>query len=171
MAPGLSPGDPLGVVPSQGYTTLLVVAASQRQTHPARSPVKFLRACYNPRVIVALVAVAVGVFLVAPGAIVVAAPFLFLAICPLSMLVMMRTMGGMEKMDRPQASEPAGAPALAPSAVPAEPAAALRMQLAAARAEQQRLADELARLEHEADPVPDAASPLAEMGHRAAEAG
>lgn len=131
---------------------------------------KFLRACYDPRVIVALVAVAVGVFLVAPGAIVVAAPFLFLAICPLSMLVMMRTMGGMEKMDRPQASEPAGAPALAPSAVPAERAAALRMQLAAGRAEQQRLADELARLEHEADPVPDAASSLPGVAHRAAEA-
>ncbi|MDA8201237.1 MAG: DUF2933 domain-containing protein [Chloroflexi bacterium] len=132
---------------------------------------KFLRACYNPGVIVALVAVAVGVFLVAPGAIVVAAPFLFLAICPLSMLVMMRTMGGMETMDRSRPSEAAGELAPAPSAVPADRAAALRIQLAAARAEQRRLADELARLEHEADQVPDAASPLAEMGHRAAEAG
>ena len=131
---------------------------------------KFLRACYNPRLIVALVAVAVGIFLVAPGAIVVAAPFLFLAICPLSMLVTMRTMGGMEKMDRSQPTEPTGEPAPAPSAVPADPAAALRAQLAAAQAEQWRLVDELARLDREANPVHNATSSLPEMGHRAAEA-
>lgn len=125
---------------------------------------KLLRACYDPRVIVALVAVGVGIFLLAPGAVAVAAPFLFLAVCPLSMLVMMRTMGGM------QASDPAAAGTSAPSATPADRAAELRLQLGAARREQQRLADELAQLQTEAELVPDAASSAPGAGQRAAEA-
>ena len=116
---------------------------------------KLLRACYDPRVIAALVAVGVGIFVVAPGAVAVAvaAPILFLAVCPLSMLVMMRTMGGM------QPSDPTAAGSAAPSTAPAEQAAELRVQLAAARREQQHLADELAQLQSEADLVPAVPAP------------
>jgi len=128
---------------------------------------KLLRACYDPRVIAGLVAVAIGIFLFAPGAIVVAAPFLFLAVCPLSMLVMMRTMGGMHAMDAPQPSNPA---ATAPSMAPGDRASALRLQLAAKRLEQQQLADELAQLQNGIDPARDAPSSVTGTARRAAEA-
>ena len=54
----------------------------------------YLRACLDPRVlgVVALAGVAVVIF--APGLIAAAIPLLIVAACPLSMLVMMRTMGG-----------------------------------------------------------------------------
>lgn len=123
---------------------------------------KFLQACYNPRVIVVAVAIAAGVFLVAPGALAVAAPFLFLAICPLSMVLMMRTMGRMETMDRTSSSESSGDASLTPAG-PAARAAALRMQLAAVDREQRRLADEITGLDGEAGRVPTASDPLGRM--------
>lgn len=50
--------------------------------------------CINKKVIAGLVAAGVIVYLVAPGAIGAALPLLILAICPLSMIVMMRVMSG-----------------------------------------------------------------------------
>ena len=48
--------------------------------------------CLNKKVIAGLAAVGVGVLLFAPNAIGAAWPLLFLAVCPLSMILMMRTM-------------------------------------------------------------------------------
>lgn len=56
---------------------------------------QMLRMCLNPRVIAALAAVAVGIYVLAPGLFAAALPLLVLAACPLSMLIMMRAMGGM----------------------------------------------------------------------------
>lgn len=56
---------------------------------------QILRMCLNPRVIVALAAAAVGIYVLAPGLFAAALPLLVLAACPLSMLIMMRAMGGM----------------------------------------------------------------------------
>lgn len=53
---------------------------------------KMLKMCMHPKVIAAMVAVAAGVWLVAPGWFAAALPILFLAICPLSMLLMMKMM-------------------------------------------------------------------------------
>lgn len=72
-----------------------------------------IRMCLNWKVVAALAAVGVGVWVVAPGAIAPALPLLLLAACPLSMAVMMWAMrrgdgahGHMEaKTDEPQ---PAG---------------------------------------------------------------
>ncbi len=62
--------------------------------------------CINKKVIAGLVAAGVIVYLVAPGAIGAALPLLILAICPLSMIVMMRVMsGGKSKSDAPDQSE------------------------------------------------------------------
>lgn len=62
--------------------------------------------CINKRVIAGLVAAGVIVYLVAPGAIGAALPLLILAICPLSMIVMMRVMSaGKSKSDAPDQSE------------------------------------------------------------------
>lgn len=98
-----------------------------------------LKACYDWRVITALAAVGAGVFLLAPNLIGAALPLLLVAICPLSMILMMRTMGGheMNAVDR---------------AVPASSADRvdrLRAELAASRREQQRIAQELEQLETE----------------------
>lgn len=53
-----------------------------------------LKHCINPKVIAGLAAVAVGVWVFAPGAFAAALPLLILAICPLSMIGMMYMMRG-----------------------------------------------------------------------------
>jgi hypothetical protein len=54
-----------------------------------------LKMCLNWKVMVALAAVGVGIFVFAPGLAAAALPFLVLAICPLSMLLMMGAMNNM----------------------------------------------------------------------------
>lgn len=51
--------------------------------------------CLNWKVIAALAAVGVGLYALVPGLAVAAVPLLVLAVCPLSMLLMMRAMGSM----------------------------------------------------------------------------
>ena len=51
--------------------------------------------CFNKKVIAGLVAAGVAVFLVAPAAFSAALPLLILAACPLSMMLMMKSMKGM----------------------------------------------------------------------------
>ncbi len=50
--------------------------------------------CINTRVLIALAAAGLALSVIAPGAIGTAVPLLLLAICPLSMIVMMRAMSG-----------------------------------------------------------------------------
>jgi len=50
--------------------------------------------CFNRKVLVGLAAIAIGLFVFAPGQAVAALPLLLLAACPLSMIFMMRMMGG-----------------------------------------------------------------------------
>ena len=52
-----------------------------------------LRVCADGRVVAALVAVGAGVALFAPNLVSAAIPLLIVAACPLSMILMMRTMG------------------------------------------------------------------------------
>lgn len=57
-----------------------------------------LKCCFNPKVLLGLGAVALGVLVFAPNLLASALPLLFVALCPLSMLIMMfgmRGMGGM----------------------------------------------------------------------------
>jgi len=105
-----------------------------------------LRACADWRVVVILVAVGAGVAVLAPNLIAAAIPLLLVAACPLSMLVMMRTMTSQQSNQSPRVD---------PAAV--DRPAQLRDRLAAARLEQQHVERELARLES-ADGVPTAAS-------------
>lgn len=53
---------------------------------------KMLKMCLHPKAIAAVVAVAAGVWFIAPQWFAAALPILFLAICPLSMVVMMKMM-------------------------------------------------------------------------------
>lgn len=107
-----------------------------------------LKACYDWRVIMALAAVGVGVFFLSPGILIAALPLLLLAVCPLSMMLMMRTMGGHDPSTMAAAA-----------AEPGDPAERLRSQLAAARQEQQRLVRELDALEAAGTTVAAQAAP------------
>lgn len=49
--------------------------------------------CLNWKVLAALAAVGLGVYALAPNLVAAATPLLVLALCPLSMLLMMRAMG------------------------------------------------------------------------------
>ena len=53
-----------------------------------------MKMCFNWKVIAGLAVVAAGVYMVAPAAFAAALPLLFLAACPLSMLLMMKMMSG-----------------------------------------------------------------------------
>ena len=53
-----------------------------------------LKMCFNWKVLAGLAAVAGGIYMVAPAAFAAALPLLFLAACPLSMLLMMKMMSG-----------------------------------------------------------------------------
>lgn len=53
---------------------------------------QMLKCCLNWKVIAGLAAVGVGIYVVAPGLVAAALPILLLAICPLSMLFMMKSM-------------------------------------------------------------------------------
>ena len=55
---------------------------------------KMLRMCLNWKVIGGLSVVGLGIWLVAPNLIAAAIPLLLIAVCPVSMLLMMKAMGG-----------------------------------------------------------------------------
>lgn len=63
---------------------------------------QMLKMCLNYRVLTALGAVALGIYFVAPGLLAAALPLLLIAACPLSMLFMMRAMGGMSVATAPE---------------------------------------------------------------------
>lgn len=52
--------------------------------------------CLHWKIIAAVVAIGIGVYALAPGVAAGAVPLLVLAVCPLSMLLMIRAMGSME---------------------------------------------------------------------------
>jgi hypothetical protein len=84
--------------------------------------------CVNWKVVGALAALGLGIYVVAPGVAAAAVPLLVLAVCPLSMLLMMWAMGSMGLRD---AAGAGGAKA------DADEIARLRAEVAALRAERQ----------------------------------
>jgi len=55
--------------------------------------IKMLKCCLNPKVLIGLAGVAVGIAVFAPHLLAAALPLLFVAVCPLSMIAMMVMMG------------------------------------------------------------------------------
>ena len=100
-----------------------------------------LRTLADVRVVAVLVAVGVGVALIAPNMISAAIPLLILAACPISMVVMMRSMGGHESSPRVGPDRSLGR------------RGQLQDQLAAVQLEQLQLERELARLDDADDRV------------------
>lgn len=105
---------------------------------------RMLRACADWRVVALLAAVGIGVALFAPNLIAAAIPLLIVAVCPLSMVLMMGMMG------RQPSSESSAAGHGSP-----DQREQLRARLAGTRREQEQLERELARLDA-ADPVGEA---------------
>jgi hypothetical protein len=79
---------------------------------------KMFGMCIDKRVVAGVAVAALLVWVLAPGALAAALPFLFVAICPLSMLVMMKMMnsGGQATpaAQQPTVPEQANAAAAAP---------------------------------------------------------
>ena len=108
-----------------------------------------LKMCLNWKVITALVAVGVGLFVFSPTLAVAALPFLLLALCPLAMLFMMRSMNNMGNSSQPDA-----AGAMGDNRKPQN----REEELAHLEAQQQELASKIATLEAEPTGRPRAES-------------
>lgn len=104
-----------------------------------------LKMCLNWKVIAGVAVVAVGFYTFAPGLAAAALPFLVLAICPLSMLLMM---GMMNKGESGAACAVGRMNAESASASSAE-------ELARLKAQQQELARQIEALESDAAPTSD----------------
>lgn len=64
-----------------------------------------MRMCFDKRVLVGLGVVAVALLAFAPQTLGAAAPFLVMAACPLSMVVMMRAMNGRDRCASPDTQQ------------------------------------------------------------------
>ena len=97
-----------------------------------------LRACFDWRVLTGLAVLGIGIYLVAPGLIAAAIPLLLLAVCPLSMLLMMKAMGG---------QQPGSGAELPMERIGADRAAALRQELLDLGTRQEQVAGDLRAIE------------------------
>jgi hypothetical protein len=95
-----------------------------------------LRACYDWRVLTGLAALAIAVYVLAPGLIAPVLPLLFVAACPLSMVLMMKVMTGQQASVEPPADQVSG-----------DHAAALRHELADLARRQEQVSRELRAME------------------------
>jgi hypothetical protein len=97
---------------------------------------KMLKMCLNWKVLASLAAVGVGVYLFAPGLLVEVVPILLLAVCPLSMLLMMWAMQHAQGQEQQTPQEP-------------DVGLTREERIARLRAQQAALADQLGALERE----------------------
>ncbi len=103
-----------------------------------------MKMCLNWKVLAGLGAAGVGVYLVAPGLAVAALPLLLLAVCPLSMLLMMKGMQGDKCETQGQRA----------SSQEADAGPTREEQIARLRAQQADLAGRIETLEREEEPQP-----------------
>jgi hypothetical protein len=113
--------------------------------------VQYLKHCLNPKVIAAVLVVAAGIWVFAPGAFAAALPVLVLAICPLSMLAMVLLMRGSEQGANSSAAEPPQHALRSSGDADNSTTAALRAQVA-------ELEARLAAASQSADPPNEAAT-------------
>lgn len=108
--------------------------------------VNMLKMCLNWKVMVGLAAAGLGIYLLAPGAFAAALPLLFLAVCPLSMVVMMMMMnrsGGDTGSPQESNDDPVASPATAPPPTASTTEGALQAELDHVQARQTALLDQL----------------------------
>lgn len=114
--------------------------------------------CLNWKALVGLVAIGLGVWAVAPNLIGAAVPLLLVAACPLSMLFMMRGMGGGQCASQPQQSGEAQRPTevrgvALPGRIRDEDLADLKARATDLQGRHQEIVRAIARLEAEESPV------------------
>lgn len=114
--------------------------------------VQMLKCCLNPKVLIGIAVVAIGVILLAPDLISRAFPWLLALVCPLSMLLMMGSMakmGGTQDSAQTSTPGPANAGAILPdvSVSPRARLALLRAQLQVLEEQRATTAAEIATLE------------------------
>jgi hypothetical protein len=110
-----------------------------------------LKMCLNWKVIAGVAVAGIGTYLYAPGFAVAALPFLILAICPLSMIFMMRAMGNMNGD-----GEKSGVAC----ATGGNKTASREEELAELKSQQRELGDQIATMEEEATEAPAAGQPV-----------
>ncbi len=128
-----------------------------------------LKMCWNWKVLAGLATAALAMYLVAPNAILAIFPILALLACPLSMVVMMRGMGGMPQGQAEAQGQPAPQATGAPL-TREQQLAQLRSQLLSLGDQQAALAEQIERLEAaKAAPTPNGAAQRIEpVAHAAA---
>jgi len=114
--------------------------------------------CFNWKVVAGLAVVGVGVWAVKPELIGAALPLLLVAACPLSMLFMMRGMGGGQCASQPQQSREAQRPTevrgvALPGRIRDEDLADLKARATDLQGRHQEIVRAIARLEAEESPV------------------
>lgn len=107
---------------------------------------KYWRMCLNWRVIAAVSAVGVALLLFAPHLATSALPVLFVAICPLSMLLMMRAMQGDRAPSQPKQAVGSN------EATSREPLAELKGEAARLHEQEEALERQIAELERAGRP-------------------
>lgn len=109
--------------------------------------------CINWKVVAGLAVVGVGIWVVKPTLIGAALPLLILAACPLSMLLMMRGMGGQCATEPQGAGEQAAARTLPPGLTRDEQLAELWARATSLQSRHEAITRELALLEAEQSPA------------------
>jgi len=113
---------------------------------------KMFRMCLNWKVIGGLTVVGLGIWLAAPNLLAAALPVLLIAVCPLSMLLMMKAMGGGQHSSQP-----------ADAKTDARVAPSREVRIAELQAQRETLDSEITALEAEETDARGAA-PVAESG-------
>lgn len=116
------------------------------------------RFCLNWKVVAGLLVVGLGILVVSPSLALTALPLLLVAACPISMLLMMRGMGGRQCAPQSnQTNEPARGPRSRDDQL-----AMLQAQLDNLRTQSAALVDQITKLEHADESTSDAARPHGE---------
>src|SRR6266511_4986573 len=92
--------------PGEKANQVLVRSSDDSMTTPQKRSIGGLHICLNWKVVATLAVTGLGIWVVAPNLVWAAVPILVVLACPLSMLLMMRGMGGVQCKTRPE-QEPA----------------------------------------------------------------
>lgn len=111
------------------------------------SLLQMLKHCFNPRIMLGLAVVGVGLFFFAPKIAAVSWPVLFSLICPLSMLLMMWGMGRMGVQATQGSAHPNPSNNLAASMPCCEPQSSQVSQLTQLRSQREELDQQIRALE------------------------
>ncbi len=144
--PGMGGDAVTTPLPSRTAENAITPGGGRDLFHTVRLPttMRLGALCFNPKVLVGLAFVGLGLWVAAPQLVGAALPILLVAACPLSMLFMMQGMRGGQRATSGATVEPVGA-----GRRPGEQLADLQAQLARTQAEQAAITRAIAQVEAE----------------------